>query len=826
MTMSAAPNTAVQPRGHIGFIGIDPTLRERLDRQLREDFILTAPDQADTLFEHIENGGPPFDAMVLGLAAEDAVRLAQRIHTHDKLIPVLILASPSSSEELKRTLMFSPFLGNEVIVWSMDDVDILPATLREAVGRRRQRLKHRTTLSTAQIRLEKLPLHQPDATHYLNRLLDHAPVGVVTVDLSGTVVTLNRQAQNILSTKDNRVLGRPLAQFFPTREHERLTSLLEACMAEGSRPCSDIFELDTRDGQASYVEVSLAPLAYRTGQRGFMLILQDVTPRVEAEQKRQRAERDLRHHATLLRRFHEITTSESLSLEEKLDRVLALGCEKFRLSTGILSRVDGDRLSVFRSVGQNSSYTVGSTHQLDLTFCGNTLETAEPLALTRSDADKWKDHPAYWSSGHRSYIGTSLCVDDGVQGTLCFFDATPRARPFNSADSELIKLMARWMASELQRERADALMRKLSGALERTADAIMITDRNRCIEYVNPSFVELTGYAREEVIGQKSYFLRSGLHDRKFYDELWEVIGKGNVYRGILVNRKKDGSLYYEQKTISPLKDESGAITHFISAGHDITELIEAEERNRAHHAELAHVARLSTLGEMTSGLAHELNQPLCAITTYAQTCLHILQGDNCSPERVRYGLEQVVKQAELAGAIFRRLRDFSRKGEIRSEPICMARIVKEVVDFVTAEAQQKLVKLHRQMPDDVASTMADAIQIEQVLLNLVRNAMDAVVELDKTRRHIFLSVLEESEEWLTVEIRDQGLGCPPEMADRLFEPFVTSKKDGLGIGLSISLGIIEAHGGRLWLAENSDKGAVFRFTLPTGTSSGETEKA
>jgi PAS domain S-box-containing protein len=681
-------------------------------------------------------------------------------------------------------------------------------------------------LSTAQIRLEKLPLQRPDATHYLDRLLDHAPVGVMTVDLAGTVVTLNRQAQTILDTSERRVLGQPLAQFFPASEHKRLAKLQAACSTDTSRQHNEVFEIETAEGETRYLEVSLAPLAYRTGQRGYMLILQDVSSRVAAEQERQRAQDELRHHAVVLRRFHEITSSESMNLDEKLAQVLSLGCEQFRLATGLISQVDGNDLHVVQSVGDNPLYAAGSRHRLDLSYCGITLNSTEPFTLANDDAERWQDHPAFSATGQRSYIGTRVQTDEGTRGTLCFFGPTPRPRPFNSADNELIKLMSRWIGSELQRQRAEALMQKLSGALERTADAIVITDRNRYIEYVNPSFERLTGYRRDEVIGNKSYFLRSGLHDNKFYDELWNVIGKGEVYRGTLVNRKKDGSLYYERKTISPLKDENGCITHFISTGHDITDLIEAEERNRAHQAELAHVARLSTLGEMTSGLAHELNQPLCAITTYAQTCLHVIQGDNCNPERVRYGLEQVVKQAELASAIFRRLRDFARKGEIRRESVCLATIVKEVMEFVSAEAHQKLVRLHRDVGTEIEHALADAIQIEQVLLNLVRNAMDAVADLEEARRQIFIDVEPGPEDWLTVEIRDLGRGCPTDMADRLFEPFVTSKPDGLGIGLSISQGIVEAHGGRLWLAENSDMGATFRFTLPTGLESREQAQA
>ncbi len=814
--MSTILNVASEPIGHIGLVGVTSTLAGQLDFHLGHDVAIAACDDAEALLDHLESGGALLDSVVIDLAAEEAVRLAQRIHTYDKLIPVFILSAPHGNEELRRTLMFSPFLGNEVIAWSTDDNDILPETLRDAVNRHRQRVRHRNTLSKATIKLEKLPLQRPEATHYLDRLLDYAPVGVMTVDTAGTVVTLNRQAQSILAISESRVLGQPLARFFPPPEWARLMALQTACNVDGTTRCSDIFELDAEARGVRHIEISIAPLAYRTGQRGFMLILQDVSSRVEAEKERQRAEDDLRQHAAVLRRFHEVTSSKVLGLEEKIDEVLRLGCTQFGLPVGILTRVDGNELSVIRAVGNDKLYGAGSSHDLQHTYCSVALLSSEPLAFSNSERGEWADHAAFQATGQRSYIGTCVQVDDDAAGTLCFFDTVPRDRPFNTADSELIKLMSRWVASELQRERANALMRKLSGALERTADAIMITDRDRYIEYVNPSFERLTGYSKEEAIGKKTYFLRSGLHDKKFYDELWGVIGKGNVYRGTLVNRKKDGTLYHEQKTISPLRDAKGVITHFISAGHDISDLIEAEELNRAHQAELAHVARLSTLGEMTSGLAHELNQPLCAITTYAQTCLHILQGEDCSPDRVRYGVEQIVSQAELASEIFRRLRDFARKGEIRRQPVSIAKLIKEVVSFVAAEAQQKLVRIQQNIPPRIEEVMADSIQIEQVMLNLVRNAMDAIAELDVTRRQISIAVSADTEGWLTLEIRDCGPGCPGEMADRLFEPFVTSKSKGLGIGLSISQGIIEAHGGKLWLAENSPQGAAFCFTLPT----------
>lgn len=795
-------------------VGVTPRLLEQMDRAFPRDIMVDYMDDPDELFQNLESGDMPLDAVVLGMGAEDAVRAAQRVNSFDKLIPVLILAAPAASEELKRTLLFSPFLGNEVAVWSTDDMDILPAALRDAVIRRRQRLQHRDTLSNAQIKLEKFPLQKPEATHYLDRLLDYAPVGVVTVDLTGTVITVNRRAQDLLTTDDHPVLGQPLGTFFAPAERERLAALQKRCSVDDKYQSRDVFEIRPPHGEVSYIEVTIAPLAYRTGQRAFMLILQDVTSRVDAEE-------DMRRHVTVLRKFHAIISSESLALEDKLDEVLRLGCEQFRLPVGVLSRIEGPYLDVLRSVGGESEYSAGKRYPVDQTYCGTSIVSSEPLAVTHASKEaEWAEHPAYLKAGLEAYIGTVVQVDENVNGTLCFLGRIPRKKPFTSADSELLKLMSRWVASELQRERADAHMRKLSGALEQTADIVVITDRNRYIEYVNPAFEKLTGYTQEDVLGRKTHFLRSGFHNAGFYKELNDIINKGEIYRGTLTNRKKDGTLYYEQKTISPLKDHNGKITHYISTGRDITDLLEAEEKARARQEELTHVARLSTLGEMTSGLAHELNQPLCAITTYAQGCLQILQRGDADPERVRYGLNQVVKQAELAGAIFRRLRDFARKGEMRREPIRMARIIDEVLDFVSAEARQKMMDIRVHVPTALPPIYADGIQVEQVLLNLVRNAFDALMSQPEGERRIFIDAYEHPPGCVTVGLRDTGPGCPAEMIQRLFEPFVTSKPEGLGIGLSISQGIIETHGGRMWLAENSASGAVFRFTLPVAAAS------
>ncbi|MBN8765099.1 MAG: PAS domain S-box protein [Thiobacillus sp.] len=801
--------------GLVSLVGVDPALARLLQSRLCPMLTVKTLDDQNSLFLHMEGGGLPVDAVVLGMALEEPVRVAQHIHVHDKHIPILILSRPADCDQLKRTLMFSPFLGNEVTPWSTDEPDGLPATLRQAAERRRLRVRNQNVLSSAHIRLEKLPLLQPDASHYLDQLLDHAPIGVVTVDPAGAILTLNRQAQDTLRVAERGALGRLLGDLFPLAERQRLYALLSRCTSHGPRPAPEVFEFHSADGTPRFVETGCTPLTYRTGQRGIMLIMQDVTDRIRAERERCRAEEDLRLHATVLRAFHEISSDRSLTLEEKLNHLLKLGCEQFGLPIGILSQVNGDMIRVLDSVGGKGRFPVGGTRELGQTYCGGTVHSSEPVALEHAAASEWRDHPSYTRGGLEAYIGVRVQVENDLYGTLCFASPSPRPRPFSSADREILKLMSQWVGSELRRERADAHMRKLSGALEQAVDAVIITDRERFIEYVNPAFETLTGYRKEEAIGKKTYFLRSGLHDDRFYRELWQVIGTGGVYRGVLVNRKKDGSLYHEMKTISPLKDDQGRVTHYISTGHDITERVRAEERDRLHRAELAHVARLSTLGEMASGLAHELNQPLCAITTYAQTALRVLTDPDGSAERARYGLEQVVRQAELAGGIFRRLRHFARKGDMNRRRVCLKEVIQEVAGFIQADARQSGVRVELAVARNLPRVLADPIQIEQVLLNLARNAMDAMAGVEKPRRQLLIKARRQGRRGVRMEIHDCGRGCPQEVADRLFEPFFTTKPDGLGVGLGISQSIIEAHNGRLWLDDNSDQGATFCFTLP-----------
>jgi len=660
------------------------------------------------------------------------------------------------------------------------------------------------------MQLGQLTLHQRDVTRYLDRLLDYAPLGVLTVSRAGAIRSMNPEAARILHIGQREGLGASIDAILGDgwREFTRVRH-----PSEKGRNGPEVLKVQS-DGVTRFIEATSGAFVSGDGESNWIVILQDVTNRVCAEAERARAEEESRVHAEILRSLHQIVADQELSVEDKIHRLMVIGCARFRVEVGALTRIEGQQCSVLEVISTDGSIPQCETLDARHVFCGYTVQRPEPLAISNVGASEWKNGPCH-SSGVEAYIGTRVLVNGKVFGTLSFFSLSPRSTPFTSTDLEVLKLMAQWIGSEMHRQQAERHMRMLSQALEQADDLVMIADRERRIQYVNPSFERLTGYPKEEVIGEQNYFQRAGMHDQAFFDDLWSTITGGDIFRGMLINKKKDGGIYYEEKTITPLRDTNGCITHFISTGHDVSERIAAEQATQKHQAELAHVARLSTLGEMTTALAHELNQPLCAVTTYAQTCLRAIKGNRLEPTRLRYGLEQIVKQIELAGEIFRRLRDFSRKNSPHRQAVNVRSLIREVAKFMRAELEHQRISLRIEAPGPTPVIKADPVQIEQVLLNLVRNSIEAIVSAAKDDRKLTIRSVKTNNGFIKVSIGDTGYGVEADHAARLFEPFFTTKSTGLGIGLSISQNILEAHGGRLWLESNSEAGALFSFTLP-----------
>jgi two-component system sensor kinase FixL len=256
----------------------------------------------------------------------------------------------------------------------------------------------------------------------------------------------------------------------------------------------------------------------------------------------------------------------------------------------------------------------------------------------------------------------------------------------------------------------------------------------------------------------------------------------------------------------------SGDQRFFTGFVRDLTERQAAERRLQDLQGELVHVSRLSALGEMASALAHELNQPLTAATNFMKGCLILARREPIDRERLQDMISQGADQALRAGQIIRRLRDFVAKGEADRRLEHLPMVLEEAGALAMVGAKERSVRLRFEIDPQVDLVLADKVQIQQVALNLIRNAVEAMEGCP--RRELVVGARALGHDMVEVWVSDTGHGISPEVAEQLFQPFMTTKAAGMGIGLSISRTIIEAHGGRIWVEPNPEGGAIFRFTL------------
>ena len=262
--------------------------------------------------------------------------------------------------------------------------------------------------------------------------------------------------------------------------------------------------------------------------------------------------------------------------------------------------------------------------------------------------------------------------------------------------------------------------------------------------------------------------------------------------------------------------EPDGVVRAVVAVGRDITERRDAEERARQHFQELAHAGRLGAMGQMAAGLAHELNQPLCAIMSFSQACKRLLDRD-ADPAELQRAIDRVVANAERAGGIIRQMRNFVRKDEPDEVKTAdLNELVRGVVSLTGPDAQRHFVRVRMDLDANLPPVELAEIQIQQVLVNLIRNAIEAVDASPREQREVLIHTQAVGGDQVQCSVSDTGDGIPAEIMGELFEPFVSNKRGGLGLGLSISRSIIQAHGGRLVASGVAGGGAQFTFTLPT----------
>ena len=373
-----------------------------------------------------------------------------------------------------------------------------------------------------------------------------------------------------------------------------------------------------------------------------------------------------------------------------------------------------------------------------------------------------------------------------------------------------------------ERKRVEAERERLTTAIEYAGEVVFITDPDGTIQYVNPAFTAVTGYSREEAAGQNPRLLKSGKQGQDFYQDLWGTITGGRVWQGRIVNKRKDGTLYTETATISPVKDGSGRIISFVAIKRDITEHLRTEDERAKLQDQLQQAQKMESIGRLAGGVAHDFNNMLSIILGYGDMVHQKLHPGDPLREEV----EEILKAGRRSADLTRQLLAFSRKQTLQPEVLNLNDVVRNIEKMLRRLIGEDIA-LELLLSRDLSHVKVDPGQIEQVIMNLAVNARDAMpiggkllietteAELDEAyaERHAGVA----PGKYVMLAVTDTGCGIDKEVLTQIFDPFFTTKEKekGTGLGLATVYGIVKQSGGNIWAYSEPGQGATFKIYLP-----------
>ena len=370
-----------------------------------------------------------------------------------------------------------------------------------------------------------------------------------------------------------------------------------------------------------------------------------------------------------------------------------------------------------------------------------------------------------------------------------------------------------------EKKRGEDALRASEARLRETLDnipALVCTiSSDGQVLHPNRPFLEFFGKTIEEMKAWRTNDVIHPDHLPRVIAEFTHSMANGTRMDSELLYCRADGIYRWSQVQIVPVRDTDGRISIWYGLITDIDDRKRAEDTLNELRSELAHLARVSSLGALTASIAHEVNQPLAGIVTNAQVCLRTLTADPPNIESAREAAHRMIRDSKRASEVIKRLRALFSRKEPTVEPVDMNEAASEIIALCLEELQRGRVLLRRELADSLPRVEGDRVQLQQVILNLLRNALDAMSGVENNPRELVVRTEKDEHDSVKLTVQDTGVGITPKDMERLFEAFYTTKRDGMGMGLSISRSIVEHHRGRLWAAPNNGPGATFSFSIP-----------
>lgn len=475
-------------------------------------------------------------------------------------------------------------------------------------------------------------------------------------------------------------------------------------------------------------------------------------------------------------------------------------------------RLERNKLKQILDATEDGVYIVSKDYNIE--YVNPTIEKQFGSWKGRKCYDYFHDReiPCPWCKNAEVFVGKSVRWEFHVAKNDRIYDLFDT--PITNTDGSVSKLEI--LHDITGRVKGEQERARLAVAIEQAAENVIMTDAEGVILYVNPAFEQITGYCAAEVIGKKPSILKSGEHDIFFYEQMWNTIKAGGVWKGVFINRKKNGELYHTATTISPVRGQDGAITHYVGINRDITAEIEVEKR--AMQAQ-----KLQAIGTLSGGIAHDFNNILTAIIGHTEMAALDAPADS----DIKHSLEQILNASARARDMVKRILSFSRGSAMELKPMDLCVVVADTIKLLRA-ATPSTIEIKSARCARSCMAMGDPTQIGQVLMNLFTNAEHSMrsrggvldiniqqVDITPTASASTPNLLPGLYSLLTVS--DTGHGMPKDVMERIFEPFFTTKKldEGVGLGLSVAHGIITGMGGTITVNSELEKGTVFNVYIP-----------